>query len=195
MPVDPRVIVLVIRAREGDQDAWDELIERYAPMIWSIGRRYRMDRPDIDDVAQTVWLRLVESLADLHDPGAVGSWLATTTKHECFRTVKARRRQDSMEQTLDFDMTADEQATMVEQELETAERNAILRAAFAKLPPTCQRILLLRIEGISYEEIGARLDLPIGSLGPKRGRCLAKLRDDPALNALILAEIGAPGNE
>ncbi|GIH89801.1 RNA polymerase sigma factor [Planobispora siamensis] len=184
----PTVTALVVRAREGDQDAWNELVDRYAPLVWSICRRYGLARTDIDDVAQNVWLRAVGQLKALREPAALPGWLATTTKHECSRVFRARRRQEGTEQPLDFEMTPDDESKLIEQELEAAERNAVLRAAFAELSATCQQILLLRMEGVPYEEIGARLGMSIGSIGPTRARCLEKLRADPALVALMTTE-------
>ncbi|GII00998.1 RNA polymerase sigma factor [Planobispora takensis] len=184
----PAVTALVIRAREGDQDAWNELVDRYAPLVWSICRRYGLARSDIDDVAQNVWLRAVGQLKALREPAALPGWLATTTKHECSRVFRARRRQEGTEQPLDFEMTPDDESKLIEQELEAAERNATLRAAFAELSSTCQRILLLRIEGVPYEEISTRLGMSIGSIGPTRARCLEKLRANPALVALMTTE-------
>ncbi len=86
---------LVIRARNGDQQAWDDLVERYAPLIWSICRRYRLGRADTDDVGQSVWLRLVEQLASLREPAALPGWLATTTQRECGRVLRAVRQQEA----------------------------------------------------------------------------------------------------
>ena len=85
---DPVVTDLVTRARHGDQHAWDTLVERYAPLVWSICRRYRLSRADTDDVGQTVWLLLVTHLDQLRDPAALPGWIATTTGREC---AKARR--------------------------------------------------------------------------------------------------------
>jgi RNA polymerase sigma factor (sigma-70 family) len=82
---------LVTRARNGDQHAWDELVERHAPLIWSICRRYRLGRADADDVGQSVWLRLADHLASLRDPAALPGWLATTTQRECWQVLRAAR--------------------------------------------------------------------------------------------------------
>ena len=76
---DPSVIALVDRVGGGDQAAWDELIERYAPLVWSICARYQLDRHDVDDVGQSVWLLLVENIRNLREPAALPGWLATTT--------------------------------------------------------------------------------------------------------------------
>ena len=72
---DPAVIDLVARARDGDQHAWDEIVDRYAPLVWFICKRYQLSRADVDDVGQTVWLLLVEKLGDLRQPAALPGWL------------------------------------------------------------------------------------------------------------------------
>ena len=88
---------LVTRARDGDARAWDALVERFGPLIWSICRNYRLERADVEDVAQNVWLKLVDQLSRVRDPAALGGWLATTTRRECCRAreggrqVRARR--------------------------------------------------------------------------------------------------------
>jgi hypothetical protein len=85
---DPSVVALVTRATKGDQRAWDELVERYASLVYAICTRYRLSRDDIEDVGQTVWLLLVEHLGRLREPAALPGWLATTTAHECLRVVR-----------------------------------------------------------------------------------------------------------
>ena len=91
---DARVVTeLVTRARNGDRQAWDALVERYAPLIWAICRRYRLDAADAEDVGQGVWLHLIEQLDRLRDPAALAGWLATTARRECIRVLRARRPQ------------------------------------------------------------------------------------------------------
>ncbi len=91
MSNNPPVTALVTRAANGDQLAWDALVERYAPLIWSICRRHRLDDADADDVGQSVWLHLVNHLSNLRDPAALPGWLATTARRECGR-VRAGHR-------------------------------------------------------------------------------------------------------
>ena len=88
---DPVVTGLVTRARNGDRQAWDELVDRYAPLVWSICRWHRLEAADAQDAAQTVWLTLVEHLDSLRDPAALPGWLATTTRRECGRILRAAR--------------------------------------------------------------------------------------------------------
>ena len=80
---------LVTRARNGDKQAWDTLVERYSPLIWSICRRHRLAGADADDVGQSVWLRLADQLDKIRDPAALPGWLATTTRRECGRTARS----------------------------------------------------------------------------------------------------------
>ena len=187
---DPTVADLVMRARNGDQRAWDALIERYAPLISSICRRHRLDRADAEDACQTVWLRLVDKLDRLRDPDALPGWLVTTTRRECLQVLDKARRTDTLGLVLAAEDFPDLQAATAEQELLDAERRAALREAFTSLPPHCQRLLALLIQDppVSYTEISARLGISIGSIGPIRNRCLARLRLHPAIAALINAE-------
>ena len=181
---------LVLRARKGDADAWDALVERFAPLIWSICGRYSLGRADSCDVGQYVWLRLVDGLETIHDPAALPGWLATTTQRECIRTLRAARNQQPFGHELDAESIPDEQTGMAEHELLRAERHAALREAFYRLPPPCQRLVALLLEDppVPYAEISARLGIPVGSIGPSRLRCVKKLRRDPAIAALIDAE-------
>ena len=180
---------LVTRAKNGDSQAWDALVERFAPLIWSICRRCRLNDADAEDACQAVWLGLVDQLGNLRDPAALPGWLVTTTRRECIRVQRAACRLSAGGQVLDENIP-DEQAAMVDHELLTAERNAALRDAFARLPPNCQRLLGLLIADppVPYAEISARLSMSVGSIGPIRGRCLDRLRHDSAIAALINAE-------
>jgi RNA polymerase sigma factor (sigma-70 family) len=193
---DPSVTDLVTRAREGDKQAWDALVEMYAPLVWSICRGHRLGGADADDVGQTVWLYLVEQLDKIRDPVALPGWLATTTRRECCRVLRAARRPQAAGYVLDAEDVPDQQSGNAEDELLAAERRAALREAFAHLPPTCQRLLAILMEDppVPYAEISARLGIPVGSIGPTRGRCLDKLRSYPAIAALINAEAGSAGD-
>jgi RNA polymerase sigma factor (sigma-70 family) len=181
---------LVTRARDGDKQAWDALVERYAPLIWSICRRRGLGGADAEDVAQSVWLMLVNRLGTLRDPAALPGSLATTTRRECGRVLRAARRPHDAGRAPDAETIWDEQAATAEQELLAAERHAALREALAQLPPCCQQLIALLLEDspVSYTEISARLGIPVGSIGPNRGRCLGKLRRHPAIAALIGAD-------
>jgi len=184
---------LVLCARKGDSDAWDALVQRFAPLIWSICRGYSLGRADAYEVGQYVWLRLVDHLEAVHNPAALPAWLATTTQRECIRALRGARNQHVLGHELDVESIPDEQTGMAEHELLLAERHAALRQAFTRLPPPCQRLIAMLLEDppVPYAEISARLGIPLGSIGPSRGRCVEKLRRDPAVAALINAEDAA----
>lgn len=181
---------LVTRARTGDQQAWDALVEQYAPLVWSICRRYRLNVTDAQDVGQTVWLRLVDHLSNLRDSAALAGWLATTTRRECGRVLCALGR-PALAHVCDAENIPDKSRSgIAERELIIHERIAALLEAFRDLPPDCQGLLALLIADppLSYAQISATLDIPVGSIGPSLGRCLAKLRRHPTVAALINPE-------
>jgi RNA polymerase sigma factor (sigma-70 family) len=188
---DSSVSALVARARAGDQPAWNELVERYAPLVWSICNRYRLSRQDIDDIGQTVWLLLVEQLGNIRQPAALPGWLATTTQRECLRVLRAASRYDSFGSSVDSLGLRDQPTPVIEQEVIEAELHAALRTAFADLPARCRQLLsmLLSDPPHSYAEISATVSIAIGSIGPQRARCLEKLRRSPALTALSDLEV------
>ena len=175
---------LVTRARDGDARAWDALVERFGPLIWSICRNYRLERADIEDVAQNVWLKLVDQLSRVRDPAALGGWLATTTRRECFRARQAADKFAPDGQAMDD--LPEQDAVTAEDEVLLAERHAALREAFARLPASNQRLLALLAADppVPYAEISAWLGIAIGSIGPNRRRSLDRLRNDPAIVAL-----------
>ncbi len=181
-------------AKGGDKQAWDALVERYAPLIWSICRRYRLGRADADDAGQSVWMRQVDQLDKIRDPAALPGWLATTTRRECWRVVGAARGPNAVVCALDAETIPDGQAGTVEQELLAVERHAALREAVTHLPLEGQRLIAMLAADppVPYAEISARLGIPIGSIGPARSRCPDKMRRYPAIAALINAESGSP---
>ncbi len=187
MPADPVVTDLVIRAGNGDKHAWDALVERYAPLIWSICRRHRLGDTDAEDVAQSVWLRLVEQVHTIRDPAALPGWLVTVTRRECLHRAGAARKALVVGYGLNAEILPDEQVPTAEQELLVAERHAALREAFGDLPPSGQRLIAMLIADppVCYAEISARLGIPVGSIGPTRRRYLDRLRRHPTIAALL----------
>ena len=195
---DQSVVALVARAAGSDQGAWDELVERYAPMVWSICGRYRLSRHDIEDVGQNVWLRLVEQIGNLREPAALPGWLATTTQRECLRVLRRRDRLVPLPEEL----PPGTDDAMIDQEIMEAERNAALRAALAELPPHCRQLLSMLISDPPhpYAQISTLLQIRIGSIGPQRARCLERLRRSRHLATVIGGETSAtlektPGGE
>ena len=183
---DPAVIALVYRAAAGDQGAWNEIVDRYVQLVWSICQHYQLDRQDIDDVGQSVWLLLIEKIDTLREPAALPGWLRTTTHRECLRVLAAGRRHDHAELLPEAYLPPDPGDVTVEDEILAAERDAQLRAAFAELPRTCRELLALMVRDppCHYEDISASLGIPIGSIGPTRARCLERLRRSPHLRGI-----------
>jgi RNA polymerase sigma factor (sigma-70 family) len=179
---DPTVVALVNRAAGADPAAWNELVERYAPLVWSICARFGLSNHDREDVAQNVWLLLVEHLGKLREPAALPGWLAKTTHRECLRVVTTARKTERLGTALD-DSGQFVDNTIIDEEILMAERNAALRAAFAELPPRCQQLLgmLTSDPPRPYAEISATLQVAVGSIGPQRARCLERMRKSSAL--------------
>ena len=172
-------------AAEGDRAAWTALVELYSGLIWNVARGHRLTPGDAADISQTTWLRLLEHLDRLDDPARVGAWLATTARRECLRILGLAGRQ-----TLVGDVSFLDARWVDETELDAAliasEQRDRLQAGLDRLPERCSRLLrvLMEQEVPNYERVAALLDMPVGSIGPTRARCLAKLR-------VILAEIDA----
>ena len=170
---------LVRRAAAGDKAAWGPLVERYKSLVWSIARSYRLSGEDASDVVQTTWLRLVEHLDRIRDPDAVGSWLATTARNECLAHLRRRGRQgvslDSVPEVADVGPSPGEGAMV-------RERDAELWLALHHISERCRQLLRILASDPppSYQEVGAALGMPVGSIGPTRARCLHKLRQSIA---------------
>ncbi len=184
---DPAVIALVARARDGDQAAWDEIVERFAPLVWSVCRRYRLSPADTDDVGAGVWLRLVERLDTIRDPAALPGWLATTTRHQCTNLLRTRQREVPLD-----DPPPDEATPASDEWLLKQEQHIALRAGFAELSNHCRELLglLFADPPLPYATISSKLGIPVGGIGPNRQRCLEKLR-----NTTALAEFLSPSPE
>lgn len=167
---------LVIRAAAGDQQAWSQLVDHYARLVWAVTRSFRLGDSDSADVSQVVWLRLLEHINRV-DPERVGAWLVVTTRRECLRVLAFRKRV-----LLTYEATAFEDVAGDSPELDSdliaGERADDVRRALEKLPDRWQQLLgmLMSDPPTPYAEISATIGIPIGSIGPIRGRCLEKLR-------------------
>jgi RNA polymerase sigma factor (sigma-70 family) len=176
---DPVVVDLVVRARKGDKTAWDAIVERYAPLVWSVCRRHGLAGADAQDVGAGVWLRLVENLAGLREPAALPGWLATTARRECLQYLSARKRQVPVEEV---DLPEDP-GPASDEELLAQERRIAVREAFAGLPDRCRDLLAMLFADppVAYQQISSSLDMAVGAIGPNRKRCLERLRRSRAL--------------
>ena len=173
-PVDDDITGLVLAARDGDQAAWAQLVDRYARLVYAVALRCRLSHADAADVTQTVWLRFAESLTRINDPSRVGAWLVTTTKRECYALIKARARYEPMDVSA---ATLIDDSAGPEELLTRAESVTEVAAAFALLTERCRELLRrLVIDSESYQKISVDLQMPVGSIGPTRIRCLTLLR-------------------
>jgi RNA polymerase sigma factor (sigma-70 family) len=181
---------LVHRAAGGDQQAWNALVEKFAATVWAIARAHRLNEASAADVSQTTWLRLVEHLDRIKQPERVGAWLATTARRESLRVLRVAARQVPTGE--DFNVLADPApAVPFENGAETKERDRVLSELVSRLPSRCQLILrLLSAETpLSYRDISESLEMPIGSIGPTRGRCLEHLRRLALREGITLDEV------
>ena len=164
---------LVRRCLGGDEDAWTKLVERYAPLVYSVPRRYGLKAALAEDVFAEVCLALVRSLKNLRDPKALPQWLirtATRATWEAARKAKAQLAEDLPELA---------GGAPPEEFVNTMEEAHLVRDAMAALSDRCRELLELmyfKTPAPSYDAIAKRLKMPRGSLGPTRQRCLEKLR-------------------
>jgi DNA-directed RNA polymerase specialized sigma24 family protein len=152
---------LVDRCLQGDAAAWRAFVDRHTRLVWSVIRRHRLDDADAEDVHQAVFAAAVSNLGSLRDSERLVAWLATTTRRECWKTL---RRRDRL------------RPSMLPEDLASSTDEGTL----GELGGRCQRLLeaLFSVPGEpSYPEIAARLDMPIGSIGPTRARCLGRLAE------------------
>lgn len=168
---------LVRRAAQGDRAAWERLVDKYARLIWAITRDFKLGESDASDVAQATWLRLLEHIDRINYPERVGSWIAATARNECLRSLAARKRVVLAHDEVMLDSIAALDPD-VDAGLLAAEQAEVVREAMARLPRRWQQLLELLMSDppVSYAEISDRLDLPVGSIGPTRRRCLARLQ-------------------
>jgi RNA polymerase sigma factor (sigma-70 family) len=176
---------LIARCVTGDAKAWEALVHRYQRLVYVIVCRMGFDEHMAADVFQTVFERLMAHLSKLTDPDRLQAWIVTTTKREALLQLKRSRRNISF--TLDDSTGEDlpewdiaDESLLPEQVLVELQTQAMVRHAMGRLDTRCNQLLtMLYVEGddkVAYEEVSARLDMPIGSIGPTRSRCLEKLR-------------------
>jgi RNA polymerase sigma factor (sigma-70 family) len=168
---------LVRHAAEGDRQAWERLIDQFARLIWSITVEFKLTESDASDVAQTTWLRLLQNINRIEHPDRVGSWLAATARNECLRSLAAHKRVVLGHDDAEFD-GAVAHGPEIDERLLADERAQVVRDALSRLPRRWQRLLemLMADPPVPYADISHELGLPVGSIGPTRGRCLARLR-------------------
>jgi RNA polymerase sigma factor (sigma-70 family) len=167
---------LVAAAAGGDDIAWGVLVDRFAPLIWAVARSHGLSTADAADVSQTTWLRLAEHVHTIREPERIAGWLRTTARNESIRILRCGRRDVPLAAAPE--VPADEETCDAARRLLDNERDVSLWKAFESLPSRCKTLLrvLTTEPAPSYAEASEVLDIPIGSIGPTRGRCLQHLR-------------------
>ncbi|MCB8953050.1 MAG: sigma-70 family RNA polymerase sigma factor [Ardenticatenales bacterium] len=171
---------LIAACQAGENDAWHTLVQRYSRLVYTIPARYGLTRTEIDDVYQTVWMNLLKHLPHLNRPDRVAAWLVTTARRECWE----RRRRADYTHTVSVDPTEIAAESWVElmsteEIVNRYEQHQAMRNALEQLGKFCRHLLQLLYydpQKPAYTDIATTLNIPIGSIGPKRARCLQKLR-------------------
>jgi RNA polymerase sigma factor (sigma-70 family) len=171
-----RITALMSAARQGSDDAVGEMVTEFSPLLWHVARAAGLSTGDAEDVLQTVWTRLLEHLDDIRTPAALGGWLVVTAKREAWRVRAAERRQIPAE--TDSFAELPDQGPGSEETVILDDQRRTLWAAIRQLSPRCQELLriIAFVPQADYAAVAAKLGMRIGSIGPTRGRCLAKLR-------------------
>jgi RNA polymerase sigma factor (sigma-70 family) len=178
-----RIAGLVSAARDGSEDALGQIVTEFSPMLWHVARAAGLSPDDAQDVVQTVWMSLLSHLDDIHTPAALAGWLVTTTRREAWRVRGAGRKQVPADQ--DWLAELPDRGPGSEELAIIGDGRRALWSAIGQLTPRCQELLriIAFVPRPDYRAVAAELGMPVGSIGPTRGRCLAKLRalmaDDP----------------
>jgi RNA polymerase sigma factor (sigma-70 family) len=178
---------LVQRCRQGEQAAWAVLVRRFQRLVYTVPRTAGLPEEQAADVFQFSFERLHQHLHRLEDPARVRAWLVTTAKRETLRLLGENRRYASTavagtgadEDEADPLAAVPDPAPLQDAQLDALQQHHRLRAAVDRLDPAARQLvelLFLQDEALPYAEIARRLQMPEGSIGPTRARCLAKLR-------------------
>jgi len=178
-----RLAACLERARTGDRAALDDAVRELNPLLWRVARAQGLGVEEAADAVQTAWLSLVRRLHEIRSPQALTAWLVTAVRREAWHARELARRTVPDDAALE---ALPDPAQDGVQRLLTDERDRALWAAVRRLPERCRELLRIvaHVDRPDYEAVSAALGMPRGSIGPTRGRCLAKLRElllaDPA---------------
>ncbi len=186
------ITALVTAAAHGDQAAWDDIVDRFSPLLVAVLRQCQLSVADTEDVAQTVWLRLVENLDKLREARALPMWIITTGRREAWRQAASRRKIQAQDPGTGEWTRQPASVDTLDDIVLQAERHQALLAGLAELGARDRKLLLLFLEDPqpSYSEISRRTGMPIGGIGPTRARALDKLRRTPPILAIAASESG-----
>jgi len=171
-----RVAALVSAAAAGNDEAFGQLVSEFSPLLWQVARASGVSFSDAEDVLQFVWMQLHGHWDTIRTPRALAGWLVVTTRREAWRVRADERKQVPVDQESFAELP--DQGMGSEEQVVAEDQRRTLWAAVRQLPPKCQE--LLRIVAFvprpDYAAVAAALGMKTGSVGPSRGRCLAKLR-------------------
>ena len=178
---EPTLTELVERARDGDEDAWRTLVARVKNLVWKTVNGFRLGRGDAEDAFAATFFRLAEHIDTIREPERLLGWVATTARNESLAIIKRNRRALALDPT-DISTPGDYAERIVDSELKQA-----IHESFKQLSEACQQLLRLLTADppVSYEEVSAVLDMPMGSIGPNRQRCLERLRSNRPMRPFI----------
>jgi RNA polymerase sigma factor (sigma-70 family) len=163
----------------GDGESMGLLIDLLTPLLWQVARGQRLDAATAEDVVQTAWLRLIEHAQRLDDPQSVMKWLIVTARRESWRVIRQGRAKELPQGDLSAEDVARADPTWGTEERALAwDEQRRLWQHISRLPERCRALLrvIAFAERPDYASIAEALGMPLGSIGPTRGRCLAKLR-------------------
>jgi RNA polymerase sigma factor (sigma-70 family) len=171
-----RIAGLMNAAREGSDDALGQIVTELSPLLWHVARTAGLSSGDAEDVLQTVWMRLLSNLDGIRTSAALTGWLVVTTRREAWR-VRAEGRRHLPADHEWFSALPD-QGPGSEEQIITNDQCRALWVAIGQLSSRCQELLriIAFVPRPDYQAVAAELGMPVGSIGPTRGRCLTKLR-------------------
>ena len=169
------------RWRDGDPDGLTDLVRLLSPVLWQVVRATGLDRDRAEDVVQTTWIALVDHAESITSPQGISAWLCTSARREAWRAGKLASRERPVEDELLAHGLPDHESP--EQQVVLDDEAALVRQCLDRLPDRCQKLLRIVAAGPrpNYTDVAKTLGMPVGSIGPTRGRCLDKLRQELAL--------------
>ncbi len=192
--IDLSVQDLVVAASAGGETAWAEVVKRFDPLIEAIAHKYKVPPADVDDVKQTVWMKLLTNIDKLRLPQALPGWIATTTARICLAVTKRSRGSvavaptawEGLHERMSWARSGEGDHLPADTDMECGEVRRIVRRGLAELRPNERQLLLLLVADprLTYVQIASRMQMPVGSIGPTRTRCLRKLHYTDAFREL-----------
>jgi RNA polymerase sigma factor (sigma-70 family) len=175
---------LLARCLENDTDAWEVLVRRYQRLISSIAIKFKLTPADSGDVLQSVFIALYQQMANLRKDARLSSWLITVTVRECWKLRERNGAHEALADEEQWALLAQQPHQIVppiDEEILALEQQHLVRRAFTFLSPQCRQLLeqlFYQELPATYTEISRRVGMPVASIGPTRGRCLEKLREE-----------------